>query len=183
MHQDQWIIKATLESFEAESNERIKQREWVYWVAAAGWGLFEVTRSKMIIFSSPEEEIPLLSPHPLFQFQLICCCSYCIRITPRSEKETLQDSQILNAKTPLLKVFIAHCFKERQTFIWNIYKHLGDDGDAIYKLSTHNLNSTYTLSTHYLHSIYRVQPAEHGFSPELPPPRPGPGRNLLGDPR
>ena len=150
MHQDQWIIQATLESFEAESNERIKQREWVYWVAAAGWGLFEVTRSKMIIFSSPEEEIPLLSPHPLFQFQLICCCSYCIRITPRSEKETLQDSQILNAKTPLLKVFIAHCFKERQTFIWNIYKHLGDDGDAIYKLSTHNLHTIYTVSTQYL---------------------------------
>ena len=156
MHQDQWIIQATLESFEAESNERIKQREWVYWVAAAGWGLFEVTRSKMIIFSSPEEEISLLSPHPLFQFQLICCCSYCIRITPRSEKETLQDSQILNAKTPLLKVFIAHCFKERQTFIWNIYKHLGDDGDAIYKLCTHTLHCIYALSTQYLHNIYTV---------------------------
>ena len=37
MHQDQWIIQATLESFEAESNERIKQREWVNWVAAGCW--------------------------------------------------------------------------------------------------------------------------------------------------
>ena len=74
---------------------------------------------------------------------------------PRSEKETLQDSQILNAKTPLLKVFIAHCFKERQTSIWNIYKHL-DDNDSIYTVSTHYLHIIYLVSTEYLHSIYSV---------------------------